>query len=515
MQKNDEKNPRPVALLILDGWGYAPRSEGNAIAVAHTPYYDQICRNFPMTLLSASGESVGRPAGQPGNAEVGHLSIGTGRIAQTEQSRIRNEVLSGDFVENQILNDAFAKAKNDATAIHLVGMVSDAGVHSSTENLFALLRIAKRYDLKDVFIHCILDGLDVAPRTADIYVEALEIKLADINVGRIATLCGRYFAMDCSENWERTARAYTMLVHAEGERAADPVNAIRNSFLRGISDEFVSPIIMESSPGTPVARVKTGDVLVFFNHRADGIRQLVRSISVPDGAAGSKPIVDTVCLTEYDAGFDLPAAFKPEPVKNTLTQLLSQHELQSFKITESGRFHHLTHLFDGGSDVQRQFEHQILVPCLKDGPRFGQPESESFKITDKLLRGLVSVASGMFVVNIPAADLMAETGDITKTVAAIQYIDTCVGKITGRITERGGVVMITSTHGNCEEMLDLTTGQRSYSLTSNPVPFHFVGAQAGAKLRETGSLEDIAPTVLSVLGIEKPAEMTGVDLCGS
>ncbi len=512
MQTNNEKIGRPLALVILDGWGYAPRTEGNAIAIAHTPYYDEISRTHPMTILAASGENVGRPVGSAGNSEAGHLTVGTGRVAQTEVAKIQTAVASGAFLENEVLNTAFAKAKANGSSVHLIGMVSDSGIHSSSENLYSLLRLAKQQGLNDIFVHCILDGLDVTERTADIYIEALEIKLADIGVGRIATLCGRYFAMDSSENWERTARAYTMLVHAEGERAGDAVASIRNSFLRGISDEFISPIVLEKAANEPMTTVQNGDLVVFFNHRADAMLQLVRSVSVPDETAGAKPIVDTVCLTEYDPGFGLPAAFRSEPEKNTLTAVLSEFEIPNFKITESSRFPHLTHFFDGGAESQTQFEQQILVPGLKDGPRYGQPESESFKITDKFLRGLESNERGVFVVNIPAADMIAETGDMAKTIAAIQYIDTCLGGICEGMRVREGVVMITSTHGNCEEMFDPVSGERILATTANPVPFHFIDTQGNLTLRENGSLSDIAPTILGVLGIEKPAEMTGADL---
>jgi 2,3-bisphosphoglycerate-independent phosphoglycerate mutase len=504
---------RLVALVILDGWGYAPRTDGNAIAMAHTPNYDAICREFPMTTLVASGESVGQPTGEAGSAEVGHLALGTGRVAQTEISRIKNAVASGTFMENETLNNAFSKAAAEGSDVHLIGLISDGDVHSSAENLFALLRMAKKHGLSNLYVHCILDGLDVPPRTGDIYVEALEIKLADIGVGQIATLCGRFFAMDAGENWERTARAYTMLVHGEGERTTDAVTSIRNSFLRGISDEFISPVVLEQAPDVPVAKVKTGDLAVFFNHRGDTMRQLVRSLSVPDQSSGAKPIVDTVCLTEYDAAFDLPVAFRPEIEKNTLTEMLSASEIPNFKVTETERFRHLTHFFDGGSDTQHQFEQHVLVPASKDGLRPGQPESESFKITDKVLRGIESSGRGVFLVNFPAADLMAHSGDLGKTVAAIQYIDTCLGGICDHVRRLGGVVMITSTHGNCEEMADAVRGEVRNAATANPVPFHFVDAYGnGTRLRDNGTLADIAPTILGVLGIEKPAEMTGSDL---
>ena len=462
--------------------------------------------------MAASGASVGQADDSAGNAEVGHLNIGTGRVAQTEVARIKNAVASGEFLENAVLNRAFEKAKTDGSAVHLIGLLSDGGVHSSTENLFACLRLAKRHGLQDVFIHCILDGLDVPPRTADIYVEALEIKLADIGIGQIATLCGRFFAMDSSENWERTARAFTMLVHAEGERSRDAVTSIRNSFLRGISDEFISPIIIETAPDVPVAKVKNGDLVVFFNHRADTMRQLVRSLCVPEGESGAKPTVETVCLTEYDPAFNLPAAFRQEPEKNTLTDILAGLEIPNIKITETARYPHLTHFFNGGADSQQQFEEQILVTSTTSNAD-PQPESQSFKITDKFRSGLESSPNGFFVVNIPAADLMAETGDLGRTVAAIQFIDTCIGGICEKVREVGGVVMITSTHGNCEEMVHAESGEPNPHATANPVPFHLIDDNAaGVRLFDGKSLEDIAPTILGIMDIEKPAEMTGTDI---
>jgi 2,3-bisphosphoglycerate-independent phosphoglycerate mutase len=502
---------RPVALVILDGWGYAPRTDGNAISIAHTPYYDAICRDFPMTTLLASGESVGQPEGERGNAEVGHLTLGTGRVAQTENARIKSAVASGAFLENEVLKEAFSKAVASGSDVHLIGLVSDGDVHSSTENLFGLLRMAKTQGLSNVYVHCILDGLDVPPRTADIYVEAVEIKLADIGVGRIATLCGRYFAMDASENWERTARAYTMLVHGEGERTADAVTAIRNSFLRGISDEFISPIVLESERDVPVAKVKTGDLVIYFNHRGDTMRQLVRSLSVPD-CSSVKPLVESVCLTEYDAALGLPVAFPTQTERHTLADVLSEFEIPSTKVTETERFRHLTHFFDGGADTGRPFEEQVLVPVARDSLRYGQPESESFRIADKALRGIESADRGVFIVNFPAADMMAGGGDIGKTVAAIQFIDTCLGGICDRVQKMGGVMLITSTHGICEDMTDAVGGEPKLP-TSNPVPFHFVDSvQNGTRLRDNGTLADVAPTILAVLGIEKPAEMTGADL---
>jgi 2,3-bisphosphoglycerate-independent phosphoglycerate mutase len=484
---------RPLALVILDGWGYAPRTEGNAIALAHTPYYDEICRNYPMTMLDAAGPAVGQPAETVGSADVGHLNMGTGRIAKTGPARIKEEIVSGTFLDNQVLNDALARAAAGGRPV-------------------AILRLAKKHGLKDIFIHCILDGLDVPTRTADIYVEALEIKLADIGVGRIASLCGRFFAMDSGENWERTARAYTLLVHAEGERVRDPVDAVRNSFLRGITDEFISPIVIESAPDTPVATIKDDDLVIFFNHRGDTMRQLVRSISVPDETVAAKPMVETVCLTEYDAGFDLACAFRQEGERHSLAAVLAEHGVHSYKITEQARYPHVTHFFDGGVDLQ-QIEHHVFVAGPRPGSFEAGPESQSFKITDKLLRTIESSPNSVFVVNMPAADVAAETGDMERTIAAIQYVDTCLGGICEKMSSLDGVVMITSSHGNCEEMISSQGVEPSYASTINPVPFHYVDEAArGQALRERGTLADIAPTILAAIGIEKPAEMVGADL---
>jgi 2,3-bisphosphoglycerate-independent phosphoglycerate mutase len=511
MNNSTSKIKRPLALVILDGWGYAPRTDGNAIAMAHTPYYDEICRDYPMTTLAAVEAEVGGSGERVGNPEVGHLSLGTGRISRTDSDRIRQSIESGEFIDNPVLNAAIIKAKESGAAVHLIGLVSDGGIHSSPDALFSILRIAKRYALVDVFVHCILDGLDVPARTADIYVEALEIKLADIGVGRIATLCGRFFAMDKSGNWERTARAFTMLAHGEGERANDAVAAVRNSFLRGISDEFISPIVLERQMDVPVATVKNGDLVIFFNHRGDAVRQLVRSLSVADGTGGAKPVVDTVCLTDYDPAFDLPCAFTGSTEPSSLVEVLSSNGIPYKKITETSRFTHLTQFFDGGVAEQTSADDVIVSETAEVGSDV-RPESQSFKITDKFRREIESSPNQVFVVNMPAADLMAETGDMGNTVAAIQFIDTCIGGICEKVREYGGVVLITSTHGNCERMLDEESGQTDSRYTMNPVPFHYVDDGRSVRLSDGGSLPDVAPTILSLLNIEKPPEMTGSDI---
>lgn len=513
MNNNDTKFNGPLALVILDGWGFSERTEGNAIALAHTPNYDSICREFPWTKLVAAGSRVGQSPDANGNAEVGHLNIGAGRAAQSEVFKIESAIRSGEFEKKELLKNAFEKVRENGKAIHLIGLLSDGGVHSSTDSLFALVRMAKNAGLKDVFIHAILDGVDVPTRTADIYVEAVEVKLADIGIGRIATMCGRYFAMDALGNWERTARAYTMLVHGEGERTNDAMNAIRNSFLRGIADEFVAPVIVESALGEPVATIKNGDTVIFFNHRPEAIRQLVRSISVPDAAGLAKPVIDTVCLTEYDRAFNLPVVFHTDTTENVLSEVLADNGIADLKITQTERFPHLTYYFNGGDEIQQPNEHHVLMPTPRTETVENQPESQSFKITDKVIRAIETNPEGVFVVNLPAADLVAETGIVERTVEAVQFVDTCLGGIVGKVRQAGGIALITSTHGNCEEMLDLVTGEPQYMTTPNPVPFHFVSDHVnGLKLREDGVLADVAPTILSILDIEIPNEMTGSDL---
>lgn len=507
---------KPLALIILDGWGHSPRREGNAIALAHTPNYDEICRKYPRTLLEASGERVGLDVDAPGNSEAGHTNIGAGRIVETHIARISNAIKNQTFYENEVLKNAFEKAKAGNSAVHFIGLLSDGDIHSTPENLFSLLRMAKRNGLKDVFIHCFLDGRDVPQRTADVYVEMLEIKLAELGVGKIATLCGRYYAMDKDENWERTARVFTMLVHSEGERATDAITAIRNSFLRGIADEFIQPIVLEDEAGKAIAPVKDGDLVVYFNHRSDRMRQIVKFLSVAEKlvpAGLNKPKIDSVCLIEYDRSFNLPVAFKKEAEKNVLAKVFADRGILNCRFTETAKYSHLTYFFNGGNEDEHPCEQRVIISSSNDDTHETHPEMGSFKITDKLLSGMEGGENDVFIVNLGATDVVAHTGNLEKTIESVQYIDTCLGGILEKIRELNGIAVITSDHGNCEEMADLITGEPNNSHTANPVPFHLIDETAnGLKLRQDGALEDVAPTILGILGIEKPEEMTGKDL---
>lgn len=512
--KNGPK--RPLALVILDGWGFSPRREGNAIALAHTPNYDEICKKYPMTLLAASGKQVGLAPDAPGSSEVGHLSIGAGRIVKTDVSRISEAIRSGSFFQNRVLKNAFEAARSQGSAVHLIGLLSDGEIHSSPETLFALLRMAKHEGLSDVFVHAILDGRDVMPRTADIYAEAVEIKMADIGLGQFATLVGRYYAMDRDANWDRTARVFTMLVHGEGERAIDAVSAIRSSFLRGITDEFVQPIVLEGSNGEPVAKICTNDVVIFFNHRGDRMRQLVRSVAVADETtqlAPVKPRINAVCLTEYDRSIKLPVAFRPEREERTLAEVFAENGVRNARIGETDKYAHITYFLNGGVESSHNGEHRVILPSLARSAVETMPELSCFKVTDSLLRSIDEGENDVFIVNIAAPDAVAHSGNLEKTIESVQFVDTCLGGIVDKIREKNGIAIFTSDHGNIEEMADVITGAPNNSHTSNQVPFHLIDESAtGVTLRSDGALQDVAPTVLGILGLDKPHEMTGRDL---
>ncbi|MDH3495083.1 MAG: 2,3-bisphosphoglycerate-independent phosphoglycerate mutase, partial [Acidobacteriota bacterium] len=375
-------------------------------------------------------------------------------------------------------------------------------------------RLAKRMGLKEqVFLHGILDGVDVPPRSGDVYVEAIEIKLQDIGVGRIATLCGRQYAMDNSENWQRTARAYTMLAHSEGIASDDPVTAIRDSFLRGLSDEFVQPIIIHGGDGKPVGSLNDGDVVVFFNHRGTLLKQLVKAVVESETDASStfaKPKVDIVCLTDYGPEFGEPVAFTDGGEENVLADVFADHGISNGRFTEPERMKHLTFFFNGLEERERSGEHRVLVETM-NSLAFDRPEMGSFKVGDRVLKSIDASAEDVYIVNLSAADVAARSGNLEKTIQAVQYVDTCLGGIIDKVRELGGVAIVTSDHGNCEDMS--LNGNAPTPFTTNPVPFYIVADHMnGIKLRDGGALEDIAPTILGILGIEKPKEMTGSDL---
>ena len=495
---------RPLVLVILDGWGHSDIPNGNALSIAHTPFYDQVRFSFPGTTLVSSGTRVGLSDGIAAGPEVGHLNIGTGRVVVSDAERVAAAVRSGCLENNEVLREACSKVSASGRSLHLIGLVSDSTVNSSLETVHALLRTAKRRGVSSAHIHCILDGRDAGVGTAENSLARLEAVIASAGIGRISTLCGRYFAMDTGGNWERTARTFTMLVHGEGDRTSDPRQAVRSAFERGITEEFLPPAITNTSV-SPAASVADGDTVIFFNHKAEGMKQLVRSLSAAAPNSEDRHRLNILCLTDYDSSLDVQVILPQDEQANVLSKVLSDAQIANCRITESERTPHLTYFLDGGTYHSNPGEREFLIPSPGPEKYSNQPEMSSFKVADCVRRQMRD-HSGVFIVNLPAADVISQTGDLERTVESIQYVDTCLGGIMEAVKESGGVALITSSHSNCENLL-------SGESNPNPVPFHLVDHNNGiTSLRKDGALEDVAPTILAMLGIEKPSEMTGTDL---
>ncbi len=511
---NDKRGP--LALIIIDGWGYSPNRDGNAIVLADTPYYDEIVQTYPQTLLEAHGSRVGLPAGVMGNSEVGHLNIGSGRVIRMDVSLVDHEIHTGDFYHNKELVAAVDNAKANGTALHLMGLLSDGQVHSSLTHLFALVQLAQMHGLDRVFIHCFLDGRDTPPSSAGHYVETLKRKLDDLGCGEIATMVGRYYAMDRDKRWERTQRAYNLLVKAEGERITNPLEALQASYEKGLTDEFVEPKVVVRPGGEPVATIQDGDSVIFFNFRPDRARQLTRSLTVPgfsEFPVEGRPKVHYVCFTTYDATFPLPVAFAPRHHRNVLAEVWGELETRNYRLAETEKYAHVTYFFNGGVEKEYPCERRLLVASPKVATYDLQPEMSAFAVTDKVLRGIDQGETDVFVINFANPDMVGHTGKLRQTIEACQYVDTCLGWITKAMRNVRGTTLITADHGNAEQMLDLTTGQPHTAHTTNPVPFHIVDEKLiGMPLRQGGALEDVAPTLLRLLGLPQPTEMTGRDL---
>ena len=510
------KRKGPLALIVIDGWGYSAAREGNAIALAETPFYDELYEKYPHTLLEAHGSRVGLPAGVMGNSEVGHLNIGSGRVIRMDVSLVDHEIETGAFFRNAVLNEAMDKARNQGTALHLMGLISDGQVHSSLTHLYALLKMAKDRGLEKVFIHCFLDGRDTPPASGSDYVAQLQRKLDEIGCGEIATVVGRYYAMDRDKRWERTQRAYELLTKAIGERATDPIAAIKHSYERGVTDEFVEPVSIIRGDGSPVATIKDDDSVIFFNFRPDRARQLTRALALAEFnefPITDRPRVHFVCFTMYDNTFNLPVAFPPRVHRNVLAEVWGKVCVRNYRMAETEKYAHVTYFFNGGVEKEYPCEQRLLVPSPKIATYDLEPEMSAFKVTDKVLRGIDEGETDVFVINFANPDMVGHTGKLDKTIEACQYVDTCLGWITKRIRSAGGITLITADHGNAEQMVDPITGSPHTAHTTNPVPFHLIDEESiGVKLRKGGALEDVAPTMLGLLGLEKPSDMTGRDL---
>jgi len=510
------KKRGPIALIVIDGWGHSAAREGNAITLAETPFYDELCAKYPSTLLEAHGVRVGLPAGVMGNSEVGHLNIGSGRVIRMDVSLVDHEIETGEFFRNTVLTQAVESARQTPRALHLMGLLSDGQVHSSLTHLFALLKMAKDHGLERVFIHCFLDGRDTPPQSGVQYLAQLQRKLAEIGCGQIATVVGRYYAMDRDKRWERTNRAYDLLTKAIGEHETDPVAAVRQSYERGVTDEFVEPIVIVRDDASPVATIKNDDSVIFFNFRPDRARQLTRALALAnfnEFPVADRPRVHFVCFTMYDNTFDLPVAFPPRHHQNVLAEVWGKTCVRNYRLAETEKYAHVTYFFNGGVEKEYPCEQRLLVPSPKIATYDLQPKMSAFKVTDKVLRGVDDGETDVFVINFANPDMVGHTGKLDKTIEACQYVDTCLGWITKRIREARGITLITADHGNAEQMIDPITGGPHTAHTTNPVPFHLIDEDSlGAKLRGGGALEDVAPTLLGLLGAEKPADMTGRDL---
>ena len=510
------KRKGPLALIILDGFGYRAEREGNAIALADMPCYHELLEKYPHTLIEASGECVGLPKGVMGNSNVGHLCMGAGRIVRTDVERINHAIKAGEFFQNLALNAAMDNAVKHDRALHIMGLVSDGLVHSSQEHAYALLRMAKECEVRRVFVHCFLDGRDAPPSSAEKYIAAMQEKCKEIGVGEIAAVVGRYYAMDRDKHWERIERAYKLLVNGEGERATDPLAAIRKSYEHGITDEFVEPIVVTRENGEPVATIQTGDSVIFFNFRADRAREITGALAVPgfdDFPVPNRPHTHLVCFAVYDKIYPLPVAFPPELPIHILAPVFAGLGVRNYRMAETEKYAHVTYFFNGGTEREFPFEKRLLVPSPRVATYDLVPEMSAFKITDKLLRAIEESETDVFIVNFANPDMLGHTGKLDKTIEACQHVDTCLGWITKAMRTAHGTTLITADHGNAELMIDPKTGQPHTAHTTNPVPFHLIDeASLGLKLREGGALQDVAPTMLGLLGIEKPDEMTGRDL---
>jgi 2,3-bisphosphoglycerate-independent phosphoglycerate mutase len=504
----------PTVLVIFDGWGCSPRKDANAIALARTPAFTRLMERYPHTTLNASGEAVGLPAGQMGNSEVGHMNMGAGRVAFQDLTRIDGFIRDGDFFTNPVLTSAIAAGARNGQALHLVGLVSDGGVHSHTRHLDALIEMARRNGVRNLFVHAITDGRDTSPTGGVRYVAALERTLSAAGVGRIASIGGRYFAMDRDRRWERTKRAYDAMVHGIGARIAAPGPWLQQSYDAGTTDEFIEPAAVMQD-GAPIGPIRNGDSVICFNFRADRVRQITRAIALrdfADFARGEAPQVAYACFTRYDASLDLPVAFAPQSFSGSLADVLQAHAVKNLRLAETEKYAHVTYFFNCGIEKPYHGEDRVLVPSPKVATYDLQPEMSSHQITDTLLGDIDSGKHGLVICNFANADMVGHTGQLPAAIAAVEALDGCLARLATAMEARNGTLVLTADHGNCEQMWDDVLKAPHTAHTSNPVPFVIARAGANPSLRAGGALCDVAPTILGLMGVPTSPEMTGRDL---
>jgi len=503
-----------VMLMILDGYGVNPRTEGNAILAAHKPNLDSYMQNYPNTVIHTSGMDVGLPRGQMGNSEVGHTNIGAGRIVYQELTRISKSIEDGDFFDKKEFLQAIESCKDNHSKLHLFGLLSDGGVHSHNTHLYALVELAKRHGLKDVYIHCFFDGRDVPPDSAKGFVGELEARLAEIGVGKIASVMGRYYAMDRDNRWERVRQAYDAMVMGQGLQAASAAQAVAESYARQEFDEFVKPTVIIES-GRPVATIDANDSIIFFNFRPDRAREITRTFVDPELTGFDRPKgffpLYYVCMTQYDRTIpNVVVAFKPESLSNTFGEYISRKGFRQLRIAETEKYAHVTFFFNGGVEAMYAGEDRALIPSPKVATYDLKPEMSAFEVTEEVLKRIDSKEYDVIVLNFANCDMVGHTGFFDAAKAAVEAIDKCIGKIVKAVQAQNGVLLITADHGNAEQMLDYETGGPFTAHTINVVPLIGIGL-GDTKLRE-GRLADLAPTMLELLGLDKPLEMTGESL---
>lgn len=511
-----ERTGKPLLLMILDGWGCNPEKEGNAILEAKIPNILKLMNSYPMTTLKASGLDVGLPGGQMGNSEVGHLNIGAGRVVYQELTRIFKAIEEGALEENEVLLEAMKRLQGTGKALHFMGLLSDGGVHSHIRHLFALLDMAVKVGVEKIFVHPILDGRDVLPQSAKTYLCQLEKKLQEIGKGKIATVGGRYYSMDRDKRWERVEKAYKAFVDADGPTEGNALAAVEGSYDNKIVDEFVNPTVIVDEKGEPVATIQEGDSVIFFNFRADRAREITRAFIEEDFEGFHRPKhpkVHYVCLTEYDATFACPVAFPPQNLENTLGEVLSEQGLKQLRIAETEKYAHVTFFFNGGIEEPDEGEERILIQSPEVPTYNLKPEMSACEITEELVEKIKEDKYDVVILNFANPDMVGHTGFFEATVKALEAVDGCVGKVVDEVRHRGGTVIITSDHGNAENMIDKETHSPVTAHSTNKVPFILVDDKyKGRSLREGGALCDIAPTILGILHINVPKEMTGQTL---
>ncbi|MFA6373112.1 MAG: 2,3-bisphosphoglycerate-independent phosphoglycerate mutase [Methanothrix sp.] len=499
---------KPLAIIIMDGFGISPIVEGNAVAWAHKPNLDRFWKNYPTTTLAASGLAVGLPRGQMGNSEVGHLNIGGGRIVYQDYTRISLAVEQGTIAENEVLLRTMKKAKG--ARLHLIGLLSDGGVHSHNTHLYALLQMAAKMGLENVYVHAVLDGRDVPPRSALGYLQELEEKFQQIGTGKVATVSGRYYTMDRDKRWERVEKAYRCLTVGEGLHALTAKEAVENGYQRGENDEFLLPTLVDEK-----GLVQDKDSIIFFNFRPDRAREITRAFVDKDfqGFALKPMHVFYTCMTQYDATLNVPIAFPAQNLDDTLGQVISRAGLHQLRIAETEKYAHVTYFFNGGKEEPNPGEDRALIPSPKVATYDLMPEMSAFLVRDEVMARIDCGKYDLIVLNFANPDMVGHTGIFEAAVKAVEVVDGCVGAVVDEVLKKGGCVLLTADHGNAEKMIDLTTGQPHTAHTTNPVPFTLI-INEGQKysLREDGILADIAPTALQLLGIPQPKAMSGKSL---